>query len=60
MNPRKILLTSLGKHVYFIYKKTDIEGIENPFPRQRLKRFTFCVKLSDSMFFLLGLFPIIN
>ena len=24
------------------------------FPRQSLKKFTFCVKLSDSIFFLLG------
>jgi hypothetical protein len=27
------------------------------FPRQSLKIFTFCVKLSDSIFFLLGLSP---
>ena len=30
------------------------------FPRQSLKRFTFRVKLSDSIFFLLGLSPIIK
>ena len=30
------------------------------FPRQSLKRFTFCVKLSDSIFFLLGLSPTVN
>ena len=28
--------------------------------RQSLKRFTFCVKSSDSIFFLLGLSPIVN
>ena len=32
----------------------------NIFPRQSLKRFTFRVKLSDSMFFLLGLSPNVN
>ena len=32
----------------------------NPFPRQSLKRFTFRVKLSDSIFFLFGLSPIVK
>ena len=31
--------------------------INNQFPRQRLKIFTFRVKLSDSIFFLLGHSP---
>ena len=30
------------------------------FPRQSLKTFSFCVKLSDSIFFLLGHSPIVN
>ena len=30
------------------------------FPRQSLKRLTFLVKLSDSIFFLLGLSPIVK
>ena len=30
------------------------------FPRHSLKRFTFRVKLSDSIFFLLGLSPIVK
>ena len=30
------------------------------FPRQRLKIFTFRVKLSDSIYFLLGLSPIVK
>jgi hypothetical protein len=30
------------------------------FPRQSLKIFTFCVKLSDSIFFMLGLSPIVK
>ena len=30
------------------------------FPRQSLKRFTFRVKISDSIFFLLGLSPIVK
>ena len=30
------------------------------FPRQSLKRFTSYVKLSDTIFFLLGLSPIVN
>ena len=29
-------------------------------PRQSLKRFTFCVKLSDPIFFLSGLSPIVK
>ena len=35
-------------------------GGKNTFPRQSLKRFTFRVKLSDSIFFLLGLSPIVK
>ena len=35
-------------------------GAENDFPRQSLKRFAFCFKLSDSIFFLLGLSPIVK
>ena len=30
------------------------------FPRQNLKRFTYRVKSTDSIFFLLGLSPIVN
>ena len=30
------------------------------FPRQSIKRFTFRFKLSDLIFFLLGLFPIVK
>ena len=33
---------------------------KNIFPRQSLKRFTFRVKLSGSIFFLLGLSPIVK
>ena len=33
---------------------------ENLFTRQSLKRFTFCVKSSDSIFFIIGLSPIVN
>ena len=29
-------------------------------PRQSLEKFTFCIKSSDSIFFLLGLSPIVN
>ena len=29
-------------------------------PRQSIKKFTFCVKSSDLIFFLLGLSPIVN
>ena len=36
------------------------EVSKKKFPLQSLKRFTFRVKLSDSIFFLLGLSPIVN
>ena len=39
-------------------KSTNLKQIN--FPRQSLKRFTFRVKSSDSIFFLLGLSPIVN
>ena len=39
-------------HFISIQKKT--------FPRQNLKRNTFCVESSDAIFFLLGLSPIVN
>ena len=49
------------------YFRTNISkelNLENDylisFPRQSLKKFTFRVKSSDSIFFLLGLSPIIN
>jgi len=40
-------------------KDSTIEG-RFYFPRQSLKRFTFRVKLSDSICFLLGLSPIVK
>ena len=40
---------------------SKIETHQNPiFPRQSLKRYTFCVESTDSIFFLLGLTPIVN
>ena len=33
---------------------------EKDFPRQSLKIFTFCVKSTDAILFLLGLSPIVN
>ena len=44
-------------------KGIDLQGfklVKKHFPCQSLKRFTFCVKLSDSIFFLLGLSHIVN
>ena len=49
-----------------LFRSTDKFGVEKfinalfHIPRQSLKRFTFCVKLSDSILFLLGLSPIVN
>ena len=40
----------------FLFSKMATKKI----PRQSLKRFTFRVKLSDSIFFFLGLSPIEN
>ena len=38
----------------------DKKVLKKTFPRQRLKIFTSCVKLSDSIFFLLGHSPIVK
>ena len=52
-----VLLGSLG-----LTESNTVAYIESKivFPRQSLKRVTFCVKSSDSIFYLSGLSPIIN
>ena len=44
----------------FINTLNDFSDVLNIFPRQSLKIFTFLVKLSDSIFFLFGLSPIVK
>ena len=46
------MLKLLNKHFFNVFKLL--------FPRQSLKIFTFRVKLSDSIFFLLGHSPIVK
>ena len=39
---------------------SNFQDLKITFPRQSLKRFTFRVKLNDSIFFLLGYSPIVK
>ena len=46
--------------MYYNYFSQIVDCTENNCPRQSLKRFAFRVKLSNSIFFLLGLSPIVK
>ena len=51
-------LSYCWKNIIFIFRR-DIFNVTT-FQRQSRKRFSFRVKLSDSIFFLLGLSPIVK
>ena len=51
-------ITNMFSQQEVVYLETQLPRIH--FPSQSLKKFTFRVKLSDSIFFLLGLSPIVK
>ena len=54
------LLLYTPKYLNSFLPKWSEKKVLNYFPRQSLKRSTFLFKLSDSIFFMLGLSPIVN
>ena len=60
--PKSLIKSNLSIFSVGLTYNSDVlyVNIRNHFPLQSLKIFTFCVKLSDSIFFLLSLSPIVN